>query len=140
MQCGGVAWAIPESQAICQGSPPAQTTSSTFAPIDDDFFVTVKNLFFTRDCIVTFSAEGAAFLGDTIVISYSIDGEGCPTSSPPFPVISLQGDSQGSSTHTAIAIFELGPGVHTIQPCFRNWGVTLAVIGRRCLTIECGTR
>ncbi|MCI0453450.1 MAG: hypothetical protein L0Y68_00465 [Candidatus Dadabacteria bacterium] len=136
---GGVAWAIPDSQHICQAGL-VETDSTMFEPIDDDFFVTVSNLFFPHDCVVTLSGDAGADGPndpDTLLIGYSIDGGSCQFIGP----ISFVREEKSLETHTAITVIELGPGKHTIQPCFRveNQG-TIGGISRRCLIVECRTR
>lgn len=135
---GGVAWAIPNSQHVCQQVvASANNTSMVHVPIADDFFVNVHNGFIPRDCIVTLSMETVA--GETTLrISYAIDGGSCSQQIGPEAIAS---DEDHAATHTAVVVIELGPGLHTIQPCFGSSDEGKVVrISDRCLIAECWTR
>lgn len=139
MECGGVAWAIPNSQHICQTGF-VEEQSTDFVPVRDDFFVNVNNGFFSRNCIVTLSADASAHEGDRLEIAYSFDGGACVFSGP---LAFHLAESGSLETHTAVTVVKLGKGVHTIQPCFRvqkidgdGGGISF---GQRCLIVECWT-
>ena len=135
---GGVAWAIPSSQADCDFD---EVSTTSFVPAQvPNSIVSVNNGFLARTCIIQFSSQGGTFpTSEQIRIRYSVDGGACTSFGPEehlFP-------SNIIDTLTNISVLDLGPGKHTIQPCFSRSGGAgappTAILQNRCLTVECRT-
>lgn len=135
LSVGGLAWAIPGAQYVCQDFE-ADTDSTTFVPIDVGFFVTVNNGFFKRYCIVTLSVEAGVSQDDSVLVEYSIDDGPTQPIGPTFFAF----NSIGTAT-TGVGVIQLGKGTHKIQPYFRVEGTdALAEFFNRCLVVECRTQ
>jgi len=113
--------------------------------------VTVDNGNIPRRCIISFSSEAtnnAEGLG--VDVTYAISSQGGTCQGGIGPESFHAGKDSGgfffSETHTSITVRILDPGMHTIEPCFRLnnpgglGGAPEAILGRRCLVVECRTR
>ena len=136
------AFSIPTSQQDC-GFDVRMTSSTSFVLVPGSI-VTVQNGFSYRNCVIQFSAEADATPNDFVGIRYSIDGGACSVFGPQIfhaPGAIAPG---GTETHTNISVVQLGSGVHTIQSrfvLFDNAPVGgTAILGFRCLVVECRTQ
>jgi hypothetical protein len=118
-----------------------QTTFASPTPVPiPGSAVSINNGTTTRNVIVTFSSDAiVGDIGDLLFYSVSVDGGGCFVSGP-----QALADRTTFDSHTLVSVFSLGPGVHTIQPCFRvvpdGDGNQGGSVGFRALTVEGRTR
>ena len=139
LSVGGLAWAIPNSQQDCSGGGSTSSTDFEFIP---DMQVTVNNGFFKRNCIVTFSSEATTdSTNGLITIVYAVDStdpSSCTTAGFSGPEFFYRGTLQEG--RTIVSVGELGPGFHTIRPCFSVTNASQASILFACLIVECWTK
>ncbi|MCI0453787.1 MAG: hypothetical protein L0Y68_02185 [Candidatus Dadabacteria bacterium] len=105
--------------------------------------VTVNNGFFHRNCIITFSTEASLNPPDipfSLNIGYAFDSDDpsdCQFLGPNF----LLFGEPGEHARTIVGVKKLGPGFHTIRPCFIvNDANTTGLIAFPCLIVECRTQ
>jgi hypothetical protein len=92
------------------------TTSTSFVNIPNSV-VTIDNGTSTRTVVVTFSAVSqVGDPGDIFVLAFRIDNSlFCTATGGP---LSFAG-STDVETRTAVHVLTVGPGTHTIRPCWR---------------------
>ena len=141
------AFSIPTSQQDCDFDAPS-TMSTTFVVVPNSS-VTVNNGNLSRDCINSFNAGATTGSeGDGVEVTYAISSQGGTCQSGIGPQSFHAGNDSGgfffAETYTSITVCNLGPGVHTIQPCWvlidLDGDGREAILARRCLVVECRTR
>ena len=141
-----LSFSIPISQQDCDFDAPV-TTSTSFVLVPNSS-VTVNNSFFSRNCIISFSAEAINSTEDVGVdVTYEIDGGGCSGGIGPESFHHGTPTPSGgvflTETHTSIEVRTLGPGMHTIKPCFNLVDAAgdggFATLANRCLIVGCRT-
>jgi hypothetical protein len=139
------AHAIPNAQEDCEVGV-VGTTSNSFVLVPNSA-VTVDNGTTGRNCIIQFSTEVFTSGNSATRLRYTIDSTNpasCIPIGPGDNFFSLPTGAFGS-TRTAIGTTVLGPGSHTIRPCFNavdfgEPGVEQSTFGPRCLVVECRTQ
>lgn len=112
-EAAGGLGAIPSSQ-LSVLSTTASTSSTLFVDIASSV-VTINNGMNTRNVVITFSAEGnVTDVGDSFILGTRVDSGSCT---------SLYSGAFTRSTlreiRTAVFVQSIGPGTHTIRPCWR---------------------
>jgi hypothetical protein len=95
-----------------------QSTNSIGFVVIPGSRVTIDNGSSTRQVVVTFSAESlVSDFNDVFQLVFAIDGAFCDRSGGPelFDVHNFTGRF---ATRTAAHVFKLGPGIHSIRPCW----------------------
>ena len=115
VEAAGEPTAIPGSQRDVEIGDFQSTTFTTFVNIPNSQ-VTIDNGTSTRNVVVTFSADAhVTDPGDIFQLGFRIDSGSCDAGGPSaFTASTL------FETRTAVNVFTIGPGTHTIRPC---WGV-----------------
>jgi hypothetical protein len=92
------------------------TAFTTFVNIPNSV-VTPDNGASTRQVVVTFSADaGVTDAGDFLILAFRLDNSlVCSAGGP----VDFTGKTFPAETRTAVHVFSLGPGSHTIRPCWR---------------------
>ncbi len=104
--------------------------------VDPNLLVTINNGTVPRNVIIQFSTENAVTTpGSRLFLTYSIDGGSCYCIGACW-----FSDDTVWATRTHIGVVELGPGVHTIAPCYSTNDPTGASVYYRCLTAEGRTK
>ena len=139
LTAGAIAWAIPDSQQDCSGGGGTSSTSFAFIP-GPEVTVNVGQ----DNCIITFSAEAGmnnANPADHFLLRYAFDSDDPSDCERVGPEEIKRGTDALQDTRTLVGVVNLGPGLHTIKPCFRidPAGPTGNIIFP-CLTVECRTR
>ena len=112
------------------------TSSSTFVLVPNSS-VTINNGSSARNVVVTFSAEARVVAGG-IELGYDLDGAGCFKQAGPTAFSANAADDYEAAT--AVHVIPLGPGVHTIRPCFRSPNSTAVLLRDRVLIAEGRTK
>ncbi len=131
--------AIPASQMDFNSE--MQTTNSTVFAAIPGSQVTIDNGTATRRVIVQFSTEAhVTDPPDGFLYRVNTDGAGCGVAGPEV----LTRSAEDFAARTVIYAFSLGPGLHTIVPCWRKEddgdGLGSIVVGKRTLTVEGRTK
>jgi hypothetical protein len=104
--------AIPGSQQDVD-FPVANTTSTVSVDIPSSV-VTINNGTSTRNVVVTFSADvHVSDAGDVFVLGFRVDAGSCSFQGP-----FLFTRSTVQDTRTVVHVLSIGPGTHTIKPCW----------------------
>jgi hypothetical protein len=139
LSVGGLAWAIPDSQQDCTGGGGTSSTSFEFIP---GLEVTVKAG--QENCILTLSAEAGmsnANPTDHFLLRYAFDSDDPSDCERVGPEEIKRGADALQDTRTLVGVVNLGPGFHTIKPCFSiDPAGPTGNIAFPCLTVECRTR
>jgi hypothetical protein len=116
-EAAGELGALPASQ-LDFDTDVASTISQSFVNMPNSQ-VTINNGTSTRNVVVTFSAEARVLdtdgLRDSFVLAFRIDSNLACTAGGP----QVFTNSIAVETHTAVHVFSIGPGTHTIRPCWR---------------------
>jgi hypothetical protein len=135
----GAPAAIPGSQEDMDGNA-EQSNSTSFVDIPNSV-VTINNGTSTRNVVVTFSAETLLLdPGDAFLLAFRIDSGSCVVRGPQV----FSEGIAGVQTRTAVHLFTIGPGTHSIRPCWAvlpdGDGAQFIVVNFRTLTAEGRTR
>ncbi len=122
-----------------------QATSSNALAFIPNSQVTIDNGTSTRNVVVTFSAEAQVTdPPDVFILAFSVDGGACTVGGPVSFTITKNAGIFPQDTRTAMHILSIGPGSHTIRPCWRRSddgdGVGNVQVLRRSLTAEGRTK
>ena len=136
------AHAIPAAQEDCD-SAGVSTTSNSFVLVPNTA-VTVNNGTVSRLCTIQFSAEVYTSINAATDLRYTTDSTN-PTSCEAIgPEQFSLATGCCAVTRTAIGTRTLGPGSHTLRPCFNavdlGGGGEESTFGRRCLIVQCQTQ
>lgn len=108
-----------------------QITMSTSYLTIPNSSVTINNGTSQRRVVVTFSAEAAA-VGAAMGIAFKVDNGSCLVGTGPQTLIG----SSGFEARTVVHVITIGPGTHTIRPCFKSSSGGLVEVEFRTLTAE----
>ncbi len=124
------------------GGGNTSSNSDVFIP---NLEVTVNNGFLPRNCIITLSAEASidnAVDAEGLQIGYAFDSDD-PSDCQGIgvgPTVFIVGESI-QQARTIVGVKKLGPGFHTIRPCFAVFNTSdPGDIVFPCLVVECRTQ